>query len=484
MIAWSTLAACAGWCADVVGREPLRDLVRRAPATISSPLRERSSRAAVTSARQRLLGHRHRARRSTISQRTPPASAASTRRVSSPTVASSSVPRTSSWCTTVVEPLLTDRERTRLDHGTERLRGEHGGGYPSSMALLLGCSRDMTVPLFDTKTPLAPLRDALHAKAAEVLDAGRYILGPEVAAFEERARGHLGAAARDRRRQRHRRARPRPARAGRRPRRRRRRPVVHVLRLAPRRSPLTGADPVFCDIDPVTFCVTPDTVRAALTPEHEGGHRRPPVRQRRAGRGDRGARRPRPRGRRPGRRLAHRRRRAAPARSAPRPRSRSSRRRTSAPSATAARSRPATTRSPRRCAMLRFHGSRDKVTFELVGHNSRLDELQAALLRLELPHLDAWCDGRRAAAAHYAEAGPRRARRAAAARRRLRARLAPLRDPPRAADALAAASGAAAIGSKRYYTRAAAPAAGDARRGATSSCPARTRRRARTSRSR
>ena len=28
-------------------------------------------------------------------------------------------------------------------------------------------------------------------------------------------------------------------------------------------------------------------------------------------------------------------------------------------------------------AMLRFHGSRDKVSFELVGHNSRLDELQA-----------------------------------------------------------------------------------------------------------
>jgi dTDP-3-amino-3,4,6-trideoxy-alpha-D-glucose transaminase len=56
-------------------------------------------------------------------------------------------------------------------------------------------------------------------------------------------------------------------------------------------------------------------------------------------------------------------------------------------------------------AMLRFHGSRDKVSFELVGHNSRLDELQAALLRLELPHLDAWCDGRRAAAGHYADAG-------------------------------------------------------------------------------
>jgi dTDP-4-amino-4,6-dideoxygalactose transaminase len=55
--------------------------------------------------------------------------------------------------------------------------------------------------------------------------------------------------------------------------------------------------------------------------------------------------------------------------------------------------------------MLRFHGSRDKVTFEAVGMNSRLDELQAAVLRVQLPHLDVWSDGRRAAAAHYAEAG-------------------------------------------------------------------------------
>jgi dTDP-3-amino-3,4,6-trideoxy-alpha-D-glucose transaminase len=55
--------------------------------------------------------------------------------------------------------------------------------------------------------------------------------------------------------------------------------------------------------------------------------------------------------------------------------------------------------------MLRFHGSRDKQTFELVGHNSRLDELQAAILRVQLPHLDDWADGRRAGAAHYAAEG-------------------------------------------------------------------------------
>ena len=54
---------------------------------------------------------------------------------------------------------------------------------------------------------------------------------------------------------------------------------------------------------------------------------------------------------------------------------------------------------------LRFHGSRDKKTFDHVGYNSRLDELQAAILRVALPELDGWCDGRRAAARAYAEAG-------------------------------------------------------------------------------
>jgi dTDP-4-amino-4,6-dideoxygalactose transaminase len=54
---------------------------------------------------------------------------------------------------------------------------------------------------------------------------------------------------------------------------------------------------------------------------------------------------------------------------------------------------------------LRFHGSRDKQTFEYVGYNSRLDEVQAAILRVLLPELDAWSDGRRFAARAYAEAG-------------------------------------------------------------------------------
>ena len=58
-----------------------------------------------------------------------------------------------------------------------------------------------------------------------------------------------------------------------------------------------------------------------------------------------------------------------------------------------------------RVRMLRFHGSRDKNTFELVGINSRLDAVQAAMLRVFLPRLTDWNDARRAAAASYAELG-------------------------------------------------------------------------------
>jgi dTDP-3-amino-3,4,6-trideoxy-alpha-D-glucose transaminase len=58
-----------------------------------------------------------------------------------------------------------------------------------------------------------------------------------------------------------------------------------------------------------------------------------------------------------------------------------------------------------RIRMLRFHGSRDKVDFELIGYNSRLDELQAAVLRVFLGELDRWVSLRREAAARYAELG-------------------------------------------------------------------------------
>lgn len=45
--------------------------------------------------------------------------------------------------------------------------------------------------------------------------------------------------------------------------------------------------------------------------------------------------------------------------------------------------------------MLRFHGSKDKKIFEKVGYNSRLDELQAAILRIKLKKIDQW-NGNRA----------------------------------------------------------------------------------------
>jgi dTDP-3-amino-3,4,6-trideoxy-alpha-D-glucose transaminase len=261
----------------------------------------------------------------------------------------------------------------------------------------------MAVPLFDTRTPLAPLREALHAKSAEVIDAGRYILGPEVQAFERELADYLGA----------------PSVLG----------VANgtdalvlVLRAlgvgpgddvvvpsftfyaSAEAVAVIGANPVFCDIDPHTFCVTPETVRAALTPNtkavmavHLFGNVAPieelealgvPVLEDAA------------------QALGSR---AAGGRSA------------GALGAAATFSffpsknlgafgdggaiATADETLADAIAMLRFHGSRDKVSFELVGHNSRLDELQAALLRLQLPHFDAWCDGRRAAAAAYAEAG-------------------------------------------------------------------------------
>jgi dTDP-4-amino-4,6-dideoxygalactose transaminase len=100
---------------------------------------------------------------------------------------------------------------------------------------------------------------------------------------------------------------------------------------------------------------------------------------------------------------------------------------------------------------LRSHGSRDQRRFDLVGHNSRLDELQAAMLLAQLPELDRWCRARELAGEHNARAG--------------RGELAPLpprREGVRAAwhvyvirsahvDAIAAALADAGIASRVYY---------------------------------
>jgi dTDP-4-amino-4,6-dideoxygalactose transaminase len=304
----------------------------------------------------------------------------------------------------------------------------------------------MPVPLFDTRTPLAPLLPAIQARLAEVIEGGRFILGPEVEAFERELAAYVGA-----------------------------RHAVGVangtdaLTLALKAMgvgpgdevvvpaftfyasaeaiPPTGACPVFCDVDPRTFCVTPETVEAVLTPRtkaviavHLFGNVAPVGEIERLG---------------------------VPvledAAQAIGSRSEDGRAGALGTAATfsffpsknlgAFGDGGAVTTNDDAIAdtlrMLRFHGSRDKQTFELVGHNSRLDELQAAILRVQLPHLDGWADGRRRAAAHYEAAG-----------------LGELVDLPRAlgepawhlyvvrharADELAAALGAAGIGHKAYY---------------------------------
>ena len=58
-----------------------------------------------------------------------------------------------------------------------------------------------------------------------------------------------------------------------------------------------------------------------------------------------------------------------------------------------------------RIRLLRFHGSKEKKSFEAVGYNSRLDELQAAVLRLFLGEISGWNRARREAAARYEELG-------------------------------------------------------------------------------
>ena len=260
----------------------------------------------------------------------------------------------------------------------------------------------MAVALFDTRTPLRELRPQIDEAIARVVDSGRFILGPQVSGFEDEFAGFCGT-----------------------------RHAVGVangteaLTIALRAMgvgpgddvvvpsftfyasaeaiPPTGARPVFCDVDPISGCVSAETVRAALTPAtkaviavHLFGNVAPvaeiealgvPVLEDAAqAAGSLG-----PDGR-PGS-LG----RAATFSFFP-----------SKNLGCFGDGGAITTDDDdvaERARTLRFHGSHDKVTYDLVGYNSRLDELQAAILRVLLPHLDGWADGRRAAAAHYEAAG-------------------------------------------------------------------------------
>ena len=306
----------------------------------------------------------------------------------------------------------------------------------------------MPVALFETQAPLAPLRSELERAVVEVIDEGRFILGPRVEAFEREFAAYLGA-----------------------------RESIGVangtdaLTIALRAMgvgpgddvvvpsftfyasaeaiPATGARPVFCDVDPETFCVTPDTVRAALTAQtkavivvHLFGNLAPvrevealgvPVLED-----------------------------AAQAAGSTGAAGRAGALGTVATfSFFPSKNLPCfgdggaiTTSDPalaERARLLRFHGSRDKLTYEQVGYNSRLDEIQAAVLRVLLPRLEEWAEARHAWGCAYGDSGlgdlvglPR-----TGAGARLAWHLYVVRHP--AADELVEGLAARGVQARRYY---------------------------------
>ncbi|MGA5690544.1 DegT/DnrJ/EryC1/StrS family aminotransferase [Cytobacillus pseudoceanisediminis] len=54
-----------------------------------------------------------------------------------------------------------------------------------------------------------------------------------------------------------------------------------------------------------------------------------------------------------------------------------------------------------KCRVIRVHGSKPKYYHHVLGYNSRLDELQAAVLNVKFPHLDKWSEMRRKNADTY-----------------------------------------------------------------------------------
>ena len=254
------------------------------------------------------------------------------------------------------------------------------------------------IPLVDVKAQYAPLIPELKERFGEVLESGRFIFGPEVEAFEREAAAYLG--------------------------------VPHALGVAngtdalvlsleamgigagdevicpaltfyatPESIARAGAKPVFADIDPATLNLDPEDVAAKITPRtkaimpvHLFGRPAPLA--------DLAAL---------GLPLIED---AAQAFGAP----------GTATTGVCSTFSFFPTKNlfalgdgglvactddevAHRVRMLRFHGSLDKRTHELVGTNSRLDAIQAAALRVFLPCLAGWNASRRRAAARYAELG-------------------------------------------------------------------------------
>jgi dTDP-4-amino-4,6-dideoxygalactose transaminase len=264
----------------------------------------------------------------------------------------------------------------------------------------------MAVPLMDIQAQYGPLRDEIDAAIAGVLDSGRFILGPEGRALEAAVSERLGG-----------------------------RPCVgvangtdalvialHALDLGPGDEVITtpytfyataeaiarvGATPVFADIDPATYCLDPEAVRGrigpatkAILPVHIFGH---PA--------DMGA--ITAIAREHGLLVVEDAAQAFGARAA------EGEIATFGDAATFSffptKNFPAMgdggmvvcrdEELAERVRRLRFHGSKDKVVFDEVGYNSRLDDMQAAIIRVFYPHLDSWNARRAQAAAWYAEEG-------------------------------------------------------------------------------
>ena len=257
----------------------------------------------------------------------------------------------------------------------------------------------MPVPLFASS--LTPYGDKLAARLAEVAASGKYILGPEVSAFEEEFAAYLG--------------------------------VRHVVGVGNGTDALTialrsvgvkpgdevvlpsltfyataeaavnaGATPVFCDVDPDTMCVTRASVEAAMSERTRAvvtvdlfGHPAPAL--------DLGVPVVEDAAQAAGATLDGRKAGALgtaatfsffPSKNLP----------CLGDGGAIATDDDDVAELARR---LRFHGSTDKKTHTEVGYNSRLDSLQAAVLRVLLPELDEWTTARNRAADAYAasEAG-------------------------------------------------------------------------------